>query len=213
MKIGLRTGVRLLTAAAFLAAWQGAVLAQDAGGLAQQLKDGIDLLQRGRAAEANAKFRAVLAADPSSDDAYALVKAASARQILDMLKAGGDSAQVAERLLHMGQKLENARSKDEAAIAALVSTLVSSRDIQAQDAAARTLAGSHGEYAVPALTPHLGSIDIDTRAAAILALRRIGAHVEHRLPLAVEVAHPLVAADEDGLGVRSPVPGLEDQLG
>ncbi|MEK7144084.1 MAG: amino acid--tRNA ligase-related protein, partial [Patescibacteria group bacterium] len=49
--IGLRTGVRVLTAAAFLAAWEGAGLAQDAGGLAQQLTDGIDLLQRGRTAE------------------------------------------------------------------------------------------------------------------------------------------------------------------
>ena len=112
MKIGLRTGVRLLTVAAFLAALQGAALAQDAGGLAQQLKDGIDLLQRGDTAGANAKFRAVLAADPSNDEAYALVKSTSAKQILEMLKAKGDAAQVAERLLNLGQKMRVEQSKD-----------------------------------------------------------------------------------------------------
>jgi CheY-like chemotaxis protein len=175
----VRTGVRLLGVAAFLAAFHGAVaggvaFAQDAGGLAQQLKDGIDLLQRGRTAEANAKFRAVLAADPSSEDAYQLVQSTSARQILEMLKAQGDAGQVAQRLLNLSQKAEIERSKDEAAISALVAQAVGSRDLMAQETAARQLAAAHGEYAVPALLPHLGSNDIDTRAGAILALRRIG---------------------------------------
>lgn len=185
MKIGLRTGVRLLTVAAFLAAFQGAVLAQDAGGLAQQLKDGIDLLQRGKNAEANAKFREILAADPSNEDAYALVQAATAQQILEMLKAKGDAAQIAERLLNMSQRIRTERSKDASAIAGLVSKLVETRDVQEQSATADQLVGSHGEYAVPALLPHLGSNDIDTRAAAILALRRMGSDAV--LPLAASL--------------------------
>lgn len=185
MKIGLRTGVRMLSAAAFLAAIGGAAAAQDAGGLAQKLKDGIDLMERGRTAEANAKFREVLAADPSSDEAYALVKAATAKQILAMLTAKGEAAQIAERLLHLGQKADIARSRDEAAISGLVSKLVSTRDLAEQDSAANELAGKHGEYAVPALVGHLGSSDIDTRAAAILALKRMGG--EAVLPLAASV--------------------------
>jgi HEAT repeat protein len=185
MKIGLRTGVRLLSAAAFLAAFSGAAIAQDAGALGQKLKDGIDLLERGRTEEANAKFREVLAADPSSEDAYALVKTASAKQILHMLTAKGDAAQVAERLLNLSQKAELDRSRDEAAIGALVSKLVSTRDLQEQESAANELAAKHGEYAVPALLPHLGSNDIDTRAAAILALKRIGS--DGVLPLAASL--------------------------
>jgi hypothetical protein len=180
MKIGLRT-----VFGSSEVAFQGAALAQDAGALGQQLKDGIDLLERGRTAEANAKFRAVLATDPSSEEAYALVQSTSAKQILEMLKAKGDAAQVAERLLNLSQKAETDRSKDEAAIGGLVSTAVSSRDLQAQETAARQLAAAHGEYAVPALLPHLGSNDIDTRAGAILALRRIGSDAV--LPLAASL--------------------------
>ena len=155
MKIGLRTGVRLLTVAAFLAAFHGA------------------------------KVRAVLAADPSSEDAYQLVQEATARQILEMLKSKGDAQQIAERLLNLSQKAEIERSRDEAAIAALVSQCVNTRNLQEQDAAARSLAAAHGEYAVPALLPHLASNDIDTRAAAILALRRIGSDAV--LPLAASL--------------------------
>ena len=41
---------------------------------AEDLKAGIQLLRQGHNQEANAKFRAVLAADPSNQDAYNLVK-------------------------------------------------------------------------------------------------------------------------------------------
>lgn len=174
MKIGLRTGVRLLAAAAFLSVVGGAAVAQDGGALAQKLKDGIDLMQRGRTAEANDKFREVLAADPSNEDAYALVKAASAKQILAMLVAKGEASQVAARLLHLAQKMAAGYSKDPEAIAPLVTKLVTTRDLQEQEIAADALAGKHGEHAVPALLGHLGSNDIDVRAAAILALKRIG---------------------------------------
>lgn len=208
MKIGLRTGVRLLSAAAVLAA-SGLAVAQDA---AQSLKEGLDLLERGQTAAANAKFRAVLAADPSSDEAYALVKQTSARQILEMLKTQGDAQQVAERLLKLSHRSEMQRSADPEAIGALVSKLVNSRDLQEQERAANELAAVHGENAVPALLPHLGSNDIDTRATAILALRRIGSDAV--LPLAAslgtggDMQQRNVAMVLGGIGDERAVPAL-----
>lgn len=174
MKIGKSTGVRVLCVAAFLAAWQGAALAQDASGLGAQLKEGIDLLKRGRDAEANEKFRAVLAADPSSEVAYELVRSTSGDVFVQMLSAKGDAAQVAARLLRLAHKAEIDRSRDEAAIGALVNQAVNTSDLMAASDAADRLAAAHGEYAVPALLGHLGSNDVNVRANAIIALRRIG---------------------------------------
>lgn len=217
MKIGLRTGVRLLSAAAFLAAFNGfagigAAVAEDGGALAQTLKEGIDLLERGRTEDANKKFREVLAADPSSDEAYALVRAATAKQILAMLTSKGDGAQVAERLLNLSRKVDADRSADPAAIAAVVSKLVTTRDLREQEAAADEIASRHGEHAVAALLPHLGSNDIDTRAAAILAIRRTG--TDAVLPLAAslgsgnELQQRNTAALLGGSGDARAVPAL-----
>lgn len=175
MKIGMRTGVRVLCAAAFLAAWNGAALAQDAPALAGQLKEGIDLLRSGKAAEANEKFRAVLAADPSSEVAYDLVRTTSSEVFLDMLKARGDAAQVAQRLLSLAHKTEIEKSRDEAAMAPLVAKAVNDPDLMAASQAADQLAAAHGEYAVPALVGFLGSNDVNVRANAVVALTRIGA--------------------------------------
>lgn len=182
MKIGLRSGVRLLTAAAFLAAIQGAVLAQDAGGLAQTLQEGIDLLNRGQLDAANKKFREVLASAPESDEAYQLVRTTTAKQLGAMLNGTTDSRQIAERILHLSRREATARSKDEGAIRTLVGRLVSTRDPVAQSDAADEIAAKHGEFAVPELIRHLGSNDIDTRTGAIIALRRIGSDAV--LPLA-----------------------------
>jgi HEAT repeat protein len=206
----VRTGVRLLGVAALVAAFHApAAFAQDAGAA---LKEGIDLLERGRLEEANKKFREVLAADPSSEEAYALIHGTSGRQILEMLKAKGDAQQVAQRLLNLALKAEVERAKDEAAISALVLTCVTSRDLEAQETARRQLAVAHGEHAVPALLPHLGSNDIDTRASAIMALMRIGSDAV--LPLAAslgsgnEMQQRNTANILGGLGDKRAVPAL-----
>lgn len=192
MKIGLSMavrntrsgGIKLLCAAAFLAALHGGAIAQDAG-VEQAFKEGVDLLKRGQLEQANAKFRSVLAANPSSDDAYSLVRSTDGKVFLEMLKAKGDSAQVAERLLNLSHKAETEKSRDEAAIRALVSTAISSSDVMAASDAADALASKHGEYAVPYVVGHLGSVDVNTRAAAVMVLRRIGADAV--LPLAASL--------------------------
>lgn len=160
----------------------GTAQAQDMAG---DLKQGIELLRRGRTQEANSKFRAVLAADPGSDDAYQLVKETEHKILLDMLVAGGDAQLVAKRLLDLSQRAELERSRDDAAIQSLVSSAVRGRDPQQTLQARRDLAAKHGEYAVPRLVGFLGSNDTMERTNAILALRAMGA--DAIAPLAASV--------------------------
>jgi len=149
------------------------------------LQQGMDLLKMGKNKEANEKFRAVLAADPSSQDAYDLVKKTDYRVFLEMLKAGGDAEMAAKRLLSLSTSVEIERSKDMAAIKPLVDQAVHAKDLDQREAAARKLAGAHGQYAVPELVGYLGSNDIDVRANAILALVKIGSDAV--LPLAASL--------------------------
>ncbi len=170
MKRSLTTAA-LVVSAGFLVSTAFAASADD---MQKLLKEGVELLQRGRADEANAKFRAVLAADPSSEDAYNLVKSTDHRLFLEMLKAGGSSEQVAARLLELSHQSETAKSQDQDAIRALVQKAVGDSDFGHRSSAVNQLVASHGEYAVPQLAAYLGSNDIDTRANAIIALTRLG---------------------------------------
>ncbi len=177
-----RTALRLTATAAVVFGGIAFAGTQEAS---QMLKEGVDLLMQGKTQEANAKFRAVLASDPSDQDAYQLVKETDYKVFLEMLKAGGDAEQAAKRLLTLSHSVEIERSKDPAAIKGLVDTAVGARDLDERDTAARKLAASHGQYAVPALVPYLGSNDVDTRANAVLALTRIGSDAV--LPLAASI--------------------------
>ncbi len=144
--------------------------AQDAAAL----KEGVSLLKRGQADAANKKFREILAADPSSETAYMMVKDTDPEAFLEMLKAGGQAEQIATRLLELAHVAEGQKMKDEAAIAGLVQTAINGGDIAKRTHAANKLAANHGEYAVPSLIGYLGSNDTQVRANAILALSRIG---------------------------------------
>ncbi len=173
----LRFIKRSLTTAAFVASagfLVSSAFGQSADDMGQLLKDGVELMQRGKAAEANAKFREVLAANPSNEDAYNLVKSTDFQVFLEMLKAGGSSEQTAARLLDLSHKAETAMSQDAAAIAALVTEAINGNDLGKRTRAVNQLVASHGEYAVPALVKHLGSNDIDVRANAIIAISRLG---------------------------------------
>jgi CheY-like chemotaxis protein len=178
-----RKALSLVTTA--LVVFGGATLSWADGAADEQLKAGISLLKQGKSKEADEKFRAVLAADPSNEQAYALVKDTDYRVFLEMLKAGGDAEQVAKRLLSMSNQVEIERSKDKEAIKALVDTAINEKDLDKREIAGRKLAANHGQYAVPELVGHLGSNDIDTRANAILALTKIGSDAV--LPLAASL--------------------------
>jgi CheY-like chemotaxis protein len=158
-----------LVAAGF--AFSGTAQAADLG---KTLEEGVSLLKRGKNADAAKKFREVLAADPSNDDAYNLVRSTDVKVFLEMLKAGGEAEQVAKRLHQLAHVAEQAKKRDQAAIDALVQGAINGADLGARTEAANKLAAHHGEYAVPALLGFLGSTDTQTRANAILAIRRIG---------------------------------------
>src|SRR5262245_21208963 len=173
----------LVTTAVVVFGGGALAFAQDSA--ASTLKECIALLKQGKTKEADEKFRAVLAADPSSQDAYSLVKSTDYQVFLEMLKAGGDAEQVAKRLLSLSSEVEIERSQDPAAIKALVDTAINAPALDEREIAARKLAGAHGQYAVPDLVAHLGSNDIDVRANAILALTKIGSDAV--LPLAASI--------------------------
>lgn len=176
------TALTLVTTAVVVFGGGALAFAQDAAATLQQ---GIALLKQGKTKEADEKFRAVLAADPSSQDAYSLVKSTDYQVFLEMLKAGGDAEQVAKRLLSLSSEVEVERSQDPAAIKALADTAINSAALDEREIAARKLAGAHGQYAVPELVAHLGSNDIEVRANAILALTKIGSDAV--LPLAASI--------------------------
>lgn len=178
-----RKALWLVSAA--LVVFGGSGLAWADAAASEALNQGIALLKQGKTADAAAKFRAVLASDPSSQDAYSLVKDTDYKVFLEMLKAGGDAEQVAKRLLSLSNQVEVEQSKDPAAIKALVDTAINSKELDQRDNAARSLAGAHGQYAVPHLVGYLGNNDVDTRANAILALTRIGSDAV--LPLAASI--------------------------
>ena len=173
----------LVTTAVVVFGGSALAFAQDSA--AATLQQGIELLKQGKNKEADEKFRAVLAADPSSQDAYSLVKSTDYKVFLEMLKAGGDAEQVARRLLSLSSEVEIERSQDPAAIKALADTAINAPALDERETAARKLAGAHGQYAVPELVAHLGSNDIDVRANAILALTKIGSDAV--LPLAASL--------------------------
>jgi CheY-like chemotaxis protein len=177
-----RKALTLVTTAVVVFGGGAFAFAQDA---ASSLQQGIELLRQGKTKEADEKFRAVLAADPSNQDAYALVKSTDYQVFLEMLKAGGEPEQVAKRLLSLSEQVEVERSQDPAAIKALVDTAINAAALDEREIAARKLAGAHGQYAVPDLVVHLGSNDIDVRANAILALTKIGSDAV--LPLAASI--------------------------
>ena len=205
MKIGRnkRTAAAVLGLMTAGLLWMGPAHAQDSGSL---LKDAVELSRRGKAAEANKKARAALAANPSSEEAYEIVQSTDAQIFLEMLKAGGDMEKVAAHFLRLSHREQVERSQDEGAIRTLVNRAVAPGDSNLPDRmeAARELAAAHGEYAVPALVAYLGTNDTHQRANAIMALRRIGS----------DAIAPLAASLQTGNEMqRNNVAGLLSAMG
>ena len=145
--------------------------AQDASAL---FDEGVDLWQRGHTEEALAKFKEVLANNPSSEDAYQMLERAEYRLFLKMLVAGGDAKQVAERFLDLSRPARTEKRQDEAAIQALVKDAIHGADFGVRRKANLMLQAEHGEYTVPALLPYLGSNDIEERTNAVITATVLG---------------------------------------
>jgi tetratricopeptide (TPR) repeat protein len=146
-------------------------VAQDAGAL---FDEGVDLWQRGLTDEAIAKFKEVLAQNPSSEDAYQMLQKAEYQLFLKMLAKGGDAEQIATRLLDLSRPARLEKRMEPERIAELVEEAIHGADFGVRRKANLTLQSEHGEYAVPDLARYLGSNDIDERTNAVIALTGLG---------------------------------------
>ena len=151
-----------------------AALAQD---IQAMFEEGVDLLQRGRDAEALRAFERVLAADPSNEQAYELFKATEHTVWLDMLSRDGDLELVAKRMMGLAQMGRLEKQDDADAIRPLVAELSSDDPINRRSAI-RQLAAEHGEYAVPHMISALGDVAEEERRVSVMqALTEMNADV------------------------------------
>ncbi|HJO26656.1 MAG: hypothetical protein CMK00_07575 [Planctomycetes bacterium] len=145
---------------------------------------GVDLLRRGRNAEALRAFQQVLAMDPGHSDAYELWKSTDHEIWVQLMVEGGEFELVAKAIMGLADMGRSARRNDRDAIKAQV-RLLHSDDVIVRRGAIRTLAGQHGEYAVPLLTFALADQDGEEwRVVVMHALTQMG----------TDVVVPLIAA-------------------
>ncbi len=178
---GLRRNLGLAIALAALTA--PAWASPPAGIASDDVKDtfgqGVELFRRGKNDEALAAFQKVLAMSPSQDAAYALWKETDYSVWRDLLVEGGQFELAAKRLIELARLGRKAHATDEAAIKALVVTVISDGDALARRKALLALSADHGEYAVPYLLPYLSGEngDDDRRVLAMHALSQMDTDV------------------------------------
>lgn len=154
---------------------QGVAFAQDAQ---ESFLDAVRMIRKNEVEEGLAKLRAAVEADPSSEEAFELWKAANAAHgvdVWDMLLAqGGEFATLARTLIDRATLGRDALSRDDAAIAALVEASQSD-DFATRNQANAALAADHGEFAVPHLIQILADSDSGREAdLAMVSVLRIG---------------------------------------
>ncbi len=166
-----RSFSQFLLAAAVAAVVGGSALAQTS------LQEAVTLLRLNKSAEATTKLREILAADPSNADALSLYKSVSQDEWYVLMTSKGEIGQIAQSLLDRAKVDLKARSRDEAAIAALVATATAKdSDYGTRQAAVNKLIADHGEFAVPSLLEKLGNADdAEGQVQAISALAQLRA--------------------------------------
>ena len=178
---GLRRNLGLLVAFTVLSTTAVATPALD---IDQDFKTGVELLRRGNDAAALKQFTAVLAADPSHEQAYELWKSVDHKIWLDLLVKGGQYELVAKRLMGLAELSRNERRNDKEAIRGLLDE-VEGDDVLVRRRALRELSANHGEYAVQYMLFGLGDANDDDRRVKYM----------HALTeMSTDVVLPLVAA-------------------
>lgn len=173
-KLGLLLVLSSFAPAVSAAPLPALCLTQDAGALFDQ---GVDLLARGRDAEALAAFKQVLAADPSHEEAWELFKRTEHSVWLEILTKEGEFQLVGRRLMGLAAMGRLERRDDAEAIRPLVAQLRADDPIS-RLSATRQLAAEHGEYALPFLVPALADAgDEDRRIAVMQALSEMNLDV------------------------------------
>jgi hypothetical protein len=134
----------------------GSALAQESS-----LKAAVNQLRLGHPDEAKATLRTILQQNPSNEEALKLYQSVSQDEWM-LLLTGTDEEmrKVAQSLLERAKVERQARSRDAAAIGALVDQATAKdSDYGTRQAAINKLIAQHGEFAVPALVEKLGNAD------------------------------------------------------
>jgi len=164
-----------------------AALAQD---IQATFDQGVDLMRRGHDEEALRAFEAVLAADPTNEQAYELFRRTEQDVWIQILSKQGDFELVGRRLIGLASLGRLEVRDDPAKIRELVGKL-NTNDPVTRRSVTRQLAAEHGEYAVPYLLPALADSGNETRQiAAMMSLPEMGLDVVAPLTEALEAPDP-----------------------
>lgn len=165
-----RSFSHFLLAAAAAAVVGGSISAQT------PLQEAVKLLRLNKTEEGMAKLKEIVAADPSNEQALELYRSVSQDEWFMLMTMKGEPQQIAQMLLDRARVDMKTRSRDEAAIAALVETATAKdSDYGARARAVNTLIKEHGEFSVPALLVKLGNPDDeDAQIHAQIALQKLG---------------------------------------
>ncbi len=166
-------------------------VAQDAQ---STLKEAVDLYERGQNDAALEKLRAVLATDPSSEQAWSLRNAVEQDLWARIMIKGEQHQAVVSHLFRLAIPAERAQASNDEAIKGLVEKL-DSPDWAVRQKASLQLAADHGEYAVAYLARRLGSDDTDLRAGTMEWIRRMGRRATMPLIQMLDSGSPLVVAN------------------
>lgn len=178
----------------------GLVAALVASGLVAQgdppsFKDAVLMLRMGQTQEALDALRAIVRDNPSHEEALQLMESADEDAFIRLRMEGGEFGQIAELILNRVRSEREELSRDEGAIADLVTTVCENDDLAERHKASATLVADHGEYAVPELVKRLASEDDVVLGRALVALRSIGRGATHALIAALESSNPAVRAN------------------
>lgn len=165
-----------LLAAAVAVAVGGTALAQGT-----PLQEAATLLRLNKKDEAAAKLREILASDPSNADALQLYRSISQDEwylLMTHKNENGEASdiqKIAQSILDRAKVEIKQRSREEAAITALVATATAAdSDYPTRQAAINKLIADHGEFAVPALVEKLGNKDdVEGQIQAISTLSQL----------------------------------------
>lgn len=161
-----------------LAALQAPLWAVAPDEFSDSFKQGVDLWQRGREAEAIAAFNKALANNPTEESAYALWRDVDFQVWRELIASGGQGELIAKRVIELAKGGRKALANDSAAIEALVQKVVSLEGGKEWVSAVGQLASDHGEFATPNLIGFLGEgSESEKMARAKLALNRLSRSV------------------------------------
>lgn len=159
----------------------------------QLFKDAVTAYRLGKLDEARQKLEAVLAADPSREDAFRIWQSVEQAVWHALLVEKGEIGKMARFIIERARAGRRARSRDEARIEELVEKAVHAGTWGERRKAQLELMANHGEFAVPALVRRLADADDEKgQINAILALATIGREATMALVAALDSDSPEV---------------------